>query len=619
MGKIATNQGHQLACRSPTLTAGTPVATEESVITNNLAIVVYKAPPSAAVSPPAAVTEETLIPAKVYPAAAVNVVEIPTTASGIPEVSAPTSPEIPNTDFFSEENIGASIPAVSEPIIPTNMHASIDSESEDCTDEETLADMLESLKSLKKSPKTSVPLPVGSNAVNIVDNDSDYLPSSRSTSEDISTTAADQDLMTTEASPPSSDDLHRVIDEIAEEEEKDEDDVNVTDLVAYSSKFLTVGSEASFKDLQSRSMICEKRLMVDVFEKFNLVEFFRARGVYATVTTAVPFVREIVLEFYANLLPQVCKVNSVSYGKVFVRGKFYTFTPEKINLLMGTENCQGTSTVVNMDDAISLLTHGKITKWKEQLPAAKLTSFFSVLHKIAVFNWIPSKNSTVITRPQAQLLYRLGTGMKFNFGQMVFDLVTKFAQSTVVSSLLFPSLIFNLLETQGCAVLEGDVLTAEAEFFTIRTHLLKGDRVVDLPWVDRRNNVIEENVGTSANNIDSNICHLSRSTVENHIVRLEAQLKDLQLMIDALRGSLLPSGQGGEAARAEDEVQGSTDDAANINADEETESDDETLHAAFARARKGKGVAKETVKDSARKRIVEEETSPRRSQRRRRS
>ncbi|KAL3626365.1 hypothetical protein CASFOL_029914 [Castilleja foliolosa] len=436
-------------------------------------------------------------PADLSPPATATIDETPAPVAEIPEVYAPSSPKIPHTDFFSEENIGTSIPAVSELITPANIHVADKLQSEDSAEEETLADMLESLKNLKKSPKTSVSLPVGSNAVNIVDNDSDYLPSSSSASEDTSTAAADRVLMETRTSPSSSDDLNRVIDEVAEEEEKDEDDIDVTDLVPHTEKFLTVGCEASFKDLQSRSMICEKRLMVDVFVKNNLVEFFRARGVYVTVTTAVPFVHEIVLEFYANLLPQVCKVNSASYGKVFIRGKFYTFTPEKINLLMSTENYQGTSAVDNMDDVISTLTHGKITKWKEQLSAPKLTSFYSVLHKIAVFNWIPSKNSTVLTRPQAQLLYRLGKGIKFNFGQMVFDLVTKFAQTTVVSSLLFPSLIFNLLKAQGCAVLEGDVLTGEAEFFTIRTHLMKGDRVVDLPWVDRRSNVIEGNVGTT--------------------------------------------------------------------------------------------------------------------------
>ncbi|KAL3617168.1 hypothetical protein CASFOL_038915 [Castilleja foliolosa] len=253
---------------------------------------------------------------------------------------------------------------------------------------------------------------------------------------------------------------------------------------------------------------------------------------------------------------------------------------------MGTDDYQGTSAVDDMDEAIAFLTHGKIRKWKEQLPAAKLTSLYSVLHKIAIINWIPSKNSTVITRPQAQLLYRLGTGIKLNFGQMVFDIVTKLAQSTV---------------------------TGEVDFFTVRSQLLQGDRLVDLPWIDRRSNVIEGGVGTSAGNTSagntsSNRVEFSRAEVEAHIARLEAQQRELQVTIDALKASLLLSGQGGEAARAEDEAEGHVANGVGNTSDvEETGSDEETLEAAFARARKGKG-----------KRVAEEEPSPlRRSQRRR--
>ncbi|KAL3621980.1 hypothetical protein CASFOL_034176 [Castilleja foliolosa] len=249
---------------------------------------------------------------------------------------------------------------------------------------------------------------------------------------------------------------------------------------------------------------------------------------------------------------------------------------------MGTDDYQGTSVVDNMDEVITFLTRGKVSKWEEQLSAAKLTSLYSVLHKIAIFNWLPSKNSTVITRPQAQLLYRLGTGIKFNFGQMIFDCVTKLAQPN----------------------------SGDAAFFTIRTHLLRGDRFVDLPWIDRRSNVSEGGVDNSADNMASNTCQFSRTEVENHIFRLEAQIvqldaqkKDIQLMVDALRASLLPSGQGGDEA----------EDASNTSEDEETETD-EDLEAATLRALKGKGKVQEKSKGKhVAKRAAEEGTPLRRS------
>ncbi|KAL3614277.1 hypothetical protein CASFOL_042351 [Castilleja foliolosa] len=275
---------------------------------------------------------------------------------------------------------------------------------------------------------------------------------------------------------------------------------------------------------------------------------------------------------------------------------------------MGTENYSGSSAVDDMDEAISFLTGGRVTKWKEQIPAARLTSLYSVLHKIAIFNSIPSKNSTVLTRPQAQFLYRLGHGFKFNFLQMVFDLVTRFAQSNSVSSLVFPSLIYHILESQGFVVLEGEMMTREAEFFTLRKQYLMGDRVVDLPWVDKSSSASIQDVGTSIGNTNSNICQFPRAEVDANIARLEAQMSQIKMVVDALKASLLLSGQGGERAGAEDEDEDDiADDVGNTTDDEETETD-EDAEAAAARARKGKG-----------KRVAEEETPLRRSQRRRRN
>ncbi|KAL3615922.1 hypothetical protein CASFOL_040216 [Castilleja foliolosa] len=129
---------------------------------------------AAAVTPSAAATlvGEILAPADV---STTPVDETPTPtalspppADEIPVIAAPSNPIIPHTDFFSDENIGASIPEVSEPITPGNIHTAGVSESDDSVDEVTLADMLTSLKkNSKKSPKTSKPLPVAGNAVNI--------------------------------------------------------------------------------------------------------------------------------------------------------------------------------------------------------------------------------------------------------------------------------------------------------------------------------------------------------------------------------------------------------------------------------------------------------------------
>ncbi|KAL3635728.1 hypothetical protein CASFOL_020275 [Castilleja foliolosa] len=204
---------------------------------------------------------------------------------------------------------------------------------------------------------------------------------------------------------------------------------------------------------------------------------------------------------------------------------------------------------------------------------------------------------------------------------MVFDCVTKLAQPNSGSSLVFPSIIYNLLESQSFVAWGSDEFSGDAAFFTLRTHLMRGDRFVDLPWVDRRSRVSEGGVGSSATNMASNKCQLSRNEVENHILRLEAQIvqldaqkKDVQLMIDALKASLLPSGQGED--RSEEEAEN----AGNTSANEETETD-EDLEAAALRARKDKGKIQEKSKGTrvAKKRAAEEETPLRRSSRHRRN
>ncbi|KAL3623035.1 hypothetical protein CASFOL_031851 [Castilleja foliolosa] len=564
--------------------AVTPPVAEEVTATDdfqapadNLAIVVFKATPSATSSPPPSDAHET---------------------------PAPSSPTIPHTDFFSEENSAPSHSFACASASPSDNSSDWD---------DSLANYVRKQRTKgNKSHSEEVSVdevtdPVAGDAANTGD--------SRISSFEEADAAEILTSMPTKQSPPL-EDLDRMIDEY-EDLVPDMNDVDIATFVPHSTKFLTAEAESRFDALKKRSMIDERRIMVDVFKKHNLVDFFEARGMLATVSTAVPFVRDIIVEFYANLVPQVCEKGSASYGKVYVRGNIYTFTPEKINLLMGTDDYQGTSAVDNMDEAITFLTRGKVSKWEEQLSAAKLTSLYSVLHKIAVFNWLPSKNTTVITRPQAQLLYRLGTGIKFNFGQMVFDCVTKLAQPNSGSSLVFPSIIYNLLESQTFDAWGSDDFTGDAAFFTIRTHLLRGDRFVDLPWIDRRSNVFEGGVGSSADNMASNTCHFSRTEVENHILRLEAQIvqldaqkKDIQLMVDALKASLLTSGQGGDEAKDEAE------DAGNTSEDEETETD-EDLEAATLRARKGKGKVQE--KGKGKLAAAEEETPLRRSLRRRRN
>lgn len=51
-----------------------------------------------------------------------------------------------------------------------------------------------------------------------------------------------------------------------------------------------------------------------------------------------PYNKNVVHEFYANLTSSYVDLESSRYGKVFVHGRVYTFTPEVINDLFSMPN-----------------------------------------------------------------------------------------------------------------------------------------------------------------------------------------------------------------------------------------------------------------------------------------
>ena len=66
----------------------------------------------------------------------------------------------------------------------------------------------------------------------------------------------------------------------------------------------------------------------------------------------------IVYEFFANMHPSMSVKDSVNYGKVYVRGKWYLFTPYFINEIYDVENLDDEDTEVDLDKAICKLTGG---------------------------------------------------------------------------------------------------------------------------------------------------------------------------------------------------------------------------------------------------------------------
>ncbi|KAL3634479.1 hypothetical protein CASFOL_021533 [Castilleja foliolosa] len=98
----------------------------------------------------------------------------------------------------------------------------------------------------------------------------------------------------------------------------------------------------------------------------------------------------------------------------------------------------------------------------------------------------------------------------------------------------------------------------DPEFFTFEEPIYKGK--------NPRGESAAEDVGTSVGNTGSDMVTMSKVEVLAQISRLQARKDQLTEMIDALQALLLPSGQGGESADAnEDEADDVAEDIVNSN------------------------------------------------------
>ncbi|XP_073153470.1 uncharacterized protein [Henckelia pumila] len=229
----------------------------------------------------------------------------------------------------------------------------------------------------------------------------------------------------------------------------------------------------------------EHNIDLESYGAQNMVQFFEVRNMLATVTAAAPYCRELVLEFYCNLTEAVKDPRFVNYGKVYMREQIFQFSPAVINGFLWTSSVDD-AILPSLDVMTSVITGGQVTTFPahpKNLPAAKFTSLYSVLHKTSVKTWTPSGNSTVLTKHQALVLYAIGIGANFNYGRLVFDTVMAFAycaQPTL--KLPYPSLIYSITISQEIEKDGDESLTEPGEVLKIAPALLRRNRKFDLPW-----------------------------------------------------------------------------------------------------------------------------------------
>nr|GMD68556.1 uncharacterized protein LOC109169177 [Ipomoea batatas] len=267
----------------------------------------------------------------------------------------------------------------------------------------------------------------------------------------------------------------------------------------------------------AKNFIHQQRLDVDSFSSHtNLVDTLKTAKLFKTVTKVESFVRDVVFEFYTNLVPELTNARLA-----YVRGRFYEFSPRVINAYYGLP---GYADYFNKDlhEITKRLTSGHASYWisKDSITASELTSFFAFLHKIAYSNWMPTTNHRYVTKKMAALLFKIDTSVSFDLGQLLFDQIVDARNGKAgKKDLVLPNLIYGLLAMQGFQKHSSEYFKAHPVPIKFNPRLLSGSHFDDLGL---SRDAVAAGPSSSANSGE-----LAIEFLENELCLNSAQRKDL--------------------------------------------------------------------------------------------
>ncbi|XP_031095075.1 uncharacterized protein LOC115999359 [Ipomoea triloba] len=246
----------------------------------------------------------------------------------------------------------------------------------------------------------------------------------------------------------------------------------------YSKKFLTKQNATKWEKFSTKKIISQKLLVLDKMKGNEQISKILIHSqMLGTVTNIEPYEESVVHEFYNNLGAGTSTPSDPMYGKVYLRGKFYDFTPSMVNDYMGTSNIENTPNITS-EQVAQELTAGNVSFDKNKIKAASLTSKYAILQKIALVNWMPSLHENTVKWSLAELLYKIGKGIKVNFGEIVHtQIMNLVGNGTPKASLIFPNLIHTLLVQQTLKQ-QKPIIPVKALFITVK--LRKGTHQNDL-------------------------------------------------------------------------------------------------------------------------------------------
>ncbi|XP_019178795.1 PREDICTED: uncharacterized protein LOC109173926 [Ipomoea nil] len=302
----------------------------------------------------------------------------------------------------------------------------------------------------------------------------------------------------------------------------------------FSYLFYSATLKFVWDGMSAKQFICQQKLHIEDFNaRTGLVRTLDTAGLLQTVVKVPRFVKTVVLDFYANLVPEL-----TIRGTVYIRGRFYEFNPPIINAFFGSFDYDDDFTA-DMDAITHRLTGGNKSRWvsKDSIKVVELTSTFAFLHKIACSNWMPTTQRGYVKRSMAISLFKIECGMKINLGQLLFDQILGARNGSAGrKDLILPNLIYGLLMMQGFTKNLSEFYEADRPVIKIDRRLLRGSHFDDLDIPESVDRAGSSSTATATELaiefLEKELCLLSHKRQE--VVDREIQIRGLLLRLKGL-------------------------------------------------------------------------------------
>lgn len=293
------------------------------------------------------------------------------------------------------------------------------------------------------------------------------------------------------------------------------------------------------KHMRFWNSVCKRKFLpqraIDIKSFGNVPSIFSMlenNNLLVSVSKIGDFVKQVVYEFYCNLDSSIGDESSPFFGKSFVRRKMYDFNPLIINDFLEYGNQDFDDRILDIDEVTTTLTGGTLSKWpgNKRLKTSCLTSKFAILERVASFNWMPVTRQSTVKRELAFLLYNVGTGVRFNLGQLIFNQVVRHADNKggPKTDLPFPSLIYGILRSQGFTPDPSEPSENLLCPISIDNRLLSSPHVLDVEVLHSEPHVTDHNASASSTADPQDILVITEKHIMEELAAISDDLKKLQ-------------------------------------------------------------------------------------------